>query len=71
MQLYSYPGDYARAAPTVERFAEILMKFEEDVLGVEYGTRAARAGPSCGSASQSMSASTSAPPGSLASQSRP
>jgi hypothetical protein len=37
-QLYSYPGDYARAAPTVERFAEILMKFEEDVLGVEYGT---------------------------------
>ena len=38
MQLSSYPGDYARTAPTVERFAEILMKFEEDVLGVEYGT---------------------------------
>jgi len=38
VQLYSYPGDYARTAPTVERFAEILMKFEEDVLGVEYGT---------------------------------
>jgi 1-acyl-sn-glycerol-3-phosphate acyltransferase len=38
VQLYSYPGDYARTDPTVERFAEILMKFEEDVLGVEYGT---------------------------------
>jgi 1-acyl-sn-glycerol-3-phosphate acyltransferase len=38
VQTYSYPGDYARTAPTVERFAEILMKFEEDVLGVEYST---------------------------------
>jgi hypothetical protein len=38
VQLYSYPGDYARTEPTVERFAEILMKFEEDILGVEYGT---------------------------------
>ncbi len=38
VQLYSYPGDYARTAPTVERLAEILMKFEEDILGVEFGT---------------------------------
>lgn len=38
VQLYSYPGDYARTAPTFERLAEILIKFEEDVLGVEFGT---------------------------------
>ncbi|MBX6314779.1 MAG: 1-acyl-sn-glycerol-3-phosphate acyltransferase, partial [Isosphaeraceae bacterium] len=38
VQLFSYPGDYARTAPTVEQLAEILMKFEEDVLGVEYAT---------------------------------
>jgi len=36
IQLYSYPGDYIRDCPTVERVAEILMKYEEDVLGVEY-----------------------------------
>jgi len=36
VQLYSYPGDYIRDCPTVERVAEILMKYEEDVLGVEY-----------------------------------
>ena len=33
VQLYSYPGDYVRQCPTVERVAEILMKFEQDVLG--------------------------------------
>jgi Acyltransferase len=33
-QTYSYPGDYLRAGPTVERAAETLMKFEEDFLGV-------------------------------------
>lgn len=33
-QIFSYPGDYVRAAPTLERAAETLMKFEEDFLGV-------------------------------------
>lgn len=35
MQLFSYPGDYIRESPTLERVAEILMKLEEDVLGVD------------------------------------
>lgn len=35
VQLYSYPGDYVRQCPTVERVAEILTKFEQDVLGAE------------------------------------
>jgi hypothetical protein len=34
VQLYSYPGDYVRERPTIERMAETLDKFEEDVLGV-------------------------------------
>ena len=33
MQLFSYPGDYLHGNPTVERLAETLDKFEEDVLG--------------------------------------
>ena len=33
IQLFSYPGDYIREAPSVERAAETLMKFEEDLLG--------------------------------------
>ena len=33
VQLFSYPGDYVRECPTVERAAEVLTKFEEDVLG--------------------------------------
>lgn len=36
VQLYSYPGDYAEATATVERLAEIIDKFEEDVLGLAY-----------------------------------
>jgi 1-acyl-sn-glycerol-3-phosphate acyltransferase len=32
VQLYSYPGDYVKQCPTVERLAETLMKFEEDVF---------------------------------------
>lgn len=32
-QTFSYPGDYLRNEPTVERAAETLMKFEEDFLG--------------------------------------
>jgi hypothetical protein len=37
VQLFSYPGDYLREDPTVERVSEVLMKFEEDVLGSEVG----------------------------------
>ncbi|MFK8114997.1 MAG: glycerol acyltransferase, partial [Rubripirellula sp.] len=32
VQSFSYPGDYVVAKPTVERMAETLDKFEEDVL---------------------------------------
>ena len=35
MQLYSYPGDYLHGDPSVERLAETLDKFEEDVFGQE------------------------------------
>ncbi len=35
MQTFTYPGDYVRESPTRERIAEILLKFEEDVLGVD------------------------------------
>ncbi len=38
IQLYSYPGDYLRDRPTAERASEVLMKFEEDALGAEFGT---------------------------------
>jgi 1-acyl-sn-glycerol-3-phosphate acyltransferase len=31
LQLYSYPGDYVTAKPTVERMAETIEKFEEDL----------------------------------------
>lgn len=34
MQAFSYPGDYVRESPTIERIAETLMKFEEDFLGI-------------------------------------
>jgi len=37
VQLFSYPGDYLRENPTVERASEVLMKFDEDVLGSEIG----------------------------------
>jgi hypothetical protein len=33
VQLFSYPGDYVQERPTIERLAETLDKFEEDVLG--------------------------------------
>ena len=43
IQLYSYPGDYVAEKPSIERIAETLDKFEEDVLGATYpkprGTR--------------------------------
>ena len=35
IQVFSYPADYMRLNPTVERVAETLMKAEEDFLGVE------------------------------------
>ena len=34
IQLYSYPGDYVAEKPSIERIAETLDKFEEDVLRV-------------------------------------
>jgi 1-acyl-sn-glycerol-3-phosphate acyltransferase len=45
MQLYSYPGDYVSENPTLERMAETIEKFEEDVYGGVIrpkGDRAAR-----------------------------
>jgi 1-acyl-sn-glycerol-3-phosphate acyltransferase len=45
VQLFSYPGDYVAERPTVERLAETVDKFEEDVLGYHMarsrGTRSA------------------------------
>jgi Acyltransferase len=36
IQLFSYPGDYVEEKPTLERIAETLDKFEEDVLRAVY-----------------------------------
>ena len=36
MQLYSYRGDYLVDHPSVERLAETVDKFEEDILGLEF-----------------------------------
>jgi len=36
IQLFSYPGDYVAERPSIERIAETLDKFEEDVLKVNY-----------------------------------
>jgi hypothetical protein len=33
LQLYSYPGDYLTEKPSVERMAETVEKFEEDIYG--------------------------------------
>lgn len=38
MQLYSYRGDYLAGHPSIERLAETIDKFEEDVLGLDYPT---------------------------------
>ena len=38
IQLFSYPGDYVAAKPSVERMAETLDKFEEDILRVPTAT---------------------------------
>ena len=43
IQLFSYPGDYVAERPTIERIAETLDKFEEDVLRADFpGIRGAR-----------------------------
>lgn len=34
VQLFSYPGDYVAERPTLERMAETIDKFEEDLLGL-------------------------------------
>lgn len=34
IQLFSYPGDYVAERPTIERMAETIDKFEEDLLGL-------------------------------------
>lgn len=36
IQLYSYPGDYVASKPVIERIAETIDKFEEDVLRAVY-----------------------------------
>lgn len=38
VQAFSYPGDYVREKPSIERMAETLDKFEEDLLGVPTAT---------------------------------
>jgi len=38
VQAFSYPGDYVDERPSVERLAETLDKFEEDVLGAATAT---------------------------------
>jgi 1-acyl-sn-glycerol-3-phosphate acyltransferase len=38
VQLFSYPGDYVAEQPTIERIAETIDKFEEDVLGAATAT---------------------------------
>jgi hypothetical protein len=38
VQAYSYPGNYVTDHPTIERMAETLDKFEEDLLGAKTAT---------------------------------
>jgi 1-acyl-sn-glycerol-3-phosphate acyltransferase len=38
IQLFSYPGDYVAGNPTIERLAETLDKFEEDIFRVPTAT---------------------------------
>jgi hypothetical protein len=43
VQMFSYPGDYVAERPTLERVAETLDKFEEDLFQVTYpGVRGRR-----------------------------
>lgn len=43
VQLFSYPGDYVAEEPSIERIAETLDKFEEDVIGDGLRSAAIRA----------------------------
>ncbi|ADV62963.1 phospholipid/glycerol acyltransferase [Isosphaera pallida ATCC 43644] len=47
LQAFSYPGDYVFQHPSLERIAETLIKFEQDVIGTQHvvppGRRIARA----------------------------
>ena len=38
VQAYSYPGDYVSEKPSIERIAETVDKFEEDMLGLKTAT---------------------------------
>jgi hypothetical protein len=38
IQSFSYPGDYVVEKPTIERLAETIDKFEEDILGSQTAT---------------------------------
>lgn len=38
IQSFSYPGDYVTESPSLERLAETLDKFEEDILGSQTAT---------------------------------
>jgi hypothetical protein len=38
VKAFSYPGDYVAQQPSIERIAETLDKFEEDVLEVKTAT---------------------------------
>lgn len=38
VQAYSYPGDYVSEKPSIERIAETVDKFEEDLLGLKTAT---------------------------------
>lgn len=36
VQVFTYPGDYVKECPTLERAAEVLLKLEEDALGNQH-----------------------------------
>ena len=64
IQLFSYPGDYVAERPTIERIAETLDKFEEDVLRADYpGIRGTRQGRACGLASRFLCRKSARPRG--------
>ena len=48
VQLYSYPGDYVKECPTLERVAETLMKFEEDIFASSDMVLSPRPAPGAG-----------------------
>lgn len=36
IQMFSYPGDYVRDCPTLERAAEVMLGLEQDALGISF-----------------------------------